>query len=840
VLAEVDYLKPYWDVHPEDRADLRELMRGGRLEIMGGAYNEPNTNLTGPETTIRNFVHGTAFQRDILGGDPRTAWQLDVFGHDPQFPGMAAGAGLTSSSWARGPFHQWGPMRGRVGDPGVMQFRSEFDWIAPSGRALLTSYMPDHYSSGWDTDAAPTLERAEQAAYVTFAQLRKGGITRNVLYPVGTDHTPPNKWVTAIHHDWNSRYTWPRFVCSLPRDYFDAVRAELAERDLLPSPQTRDMNPVYTGKDVSYIDTKQANRAAEHAVLDAERFAVFACLLGGASYPEAALAKAWVQLAYGAHHDAITGSESDQVYLDLLTSWRDAWQLGTGARDAALRLLTAATSTDTGPGRPVTVWNPLARERSDLVTVRLAEPVEAGTGVFGAGGEEVPALVEHGGSSVTFRAENVGSLGWRTFRLAPGTAAGGWHPLGGQAIANEHYRIEVDAERGGGVRSLVELATGRELIAPERVGNELAVYDEYPQHPQYGEGPWHLLPKGPPAVTSAGGPAEVTAMTCPIGQRLVVRGSVGPLRYTQTITLWGGVPRIDCVTTADEFTGVDRLLRLRWPCPVAGALPVSEVGDAVIGRGFGLVDVDSGPAPWTLDNPAYTWFGLSATATALVGGVPRAMGVAEVVAPSERDAGSLCRDVMVALVRAGVTGTCSWPGRPRYGHLTVDSNLPDVRIALGAPDRNEFTAAVLDAADPAYADELRRQLGEAGRARVWVPALKALAESWLPGADLRDPRALPVLVVAGADDAALAAAIRELVEDLADAEIVVDQDAPAGPDPGYEGRTVALLNRGVPGFAVDTGGTLHASLMRSCTGWPSGVWIDPPRRTAPDGSNFQL
>ena len=29
--------------------------------------------------------------------------------------------------------------------------------------------------------------------------------------------------------------------------------------------------------------------------------------------------------------------------------------------------------------------------------------------------------------------------------------------------------------------------------------------------------------------------------------------------------------------------------------------------------------------------------------------------------------------------------------------------------------------------------------------------------------------------------------------------------------------------------------------MRSCTGWPSGVWIDPqPRRTAPDGSNFQL
>jgi alpha-mannosidase len=44
----------------------------------------------------------------------------------------------------------------------------------------------------------------------------------------------------------------------------------------------------------------------------------------------------------------------------------------------------------------------------------------------------------------------------------------------------------------------------------------------------------------------------------------------------------------------------------------------------------------------------------------------------------------------------------------------------------------------------------------------------------------------------------------------------------------------------MPGFAVDSDGTLNMSLMRSCTGWPSGTWIDPPRRTAPDGSNFQL
>ena len=51
-------------------------------------------------------------------------------------------------------------------------------------------------------------------------------------------------------------------------------------------------------------------------------------------------------------------------------------------------------------------------------------------------------------------------------------------------------------------------------------------------------------------------------------------------------------------------------------------------------------------------------------------------------------------------------------------------------------------------------------------------------------------------------------------------------------------RSVAVLNRGTPGCVVTPDGTLHLSLMRSCSAWPSGIWIDGDRRTAPDGSSF--
>ncbi|WP_031722847.1 NEW3 domain-containing protein [Mycobacterium tuberculosis] len=836
VLAEVDYLKPYWDTHPRDRADLRRFLADGRIEVMGGTYNEPNTNLTSPETTIRNLVHGIGFQRDVLGAEPATAWQLDVFGHDPQFPGLAADAGLTSSSWARGPHHQWGPAQGGVDR---MQFCSEFEWIAPSGRGLLTHYMPAHYSAGWSMDSSTSLADAEAATYALFDQLKKVALTRNVLLPVGTDYTPPNKWVTAIHRDWGARYTWPRFVCALPKEFFAAVRAELAKRGWVPSPQTRDMNPIYTGKDVSYIDTKQANRAAENAVLEAERFAVFAALLTGAEYPQAALAKAWVQLAYGAHHDAITGSESDQVYLDLLTGWRDAWELGRAARDNSLRLLSGAVAASHDR---VVVWNPLTQRRTDIVTARVDPPLQAGVRVFDPDGAEVAALVEHDGRSVTWLACDVPSLGWRVYRLVPADEAPGWELVPGTDIANEHYRLAVDPERGGALSSLVQ--DGRQLIAAGRVANELALYEEYPSHPTQGEGPWHLLPTGP-VVCSSACPAQVQAYRGPLGQRLVVRGRIGTLlRYTQTLTLWDGVDRVDCRTSIDEFTGEDRLLRLRWPCPVPGAMPISEVGDAVVGRGFALLhegpeSVDTAQHPWTLDNPAYGWFGLSSAVRVRAGDGVRAVSVAEVVSPTETVSGPMARDLMVALVRAGVTATCSGADKPRYGHLDVDSNLPDARIALGGPDRNTFTKAVLAEAAPAYTAELQRQLAKTGTARVWVPAANPLARAWLPGADLRAPCALPVLVIDGRDEKHLRAAVASLADDLADAEIVVHQRAAPQMEP-FEDRTVALLNRGVPSFAVDSEGTLHTALMRSCTGWPSGVWIDQPRRTAPDGSNFQL
>jgi alpha-mannosidase len=907
VLAEIDYLKPYLDTHPERRPELKRLVTEGRIEIVGGNYNEPNTNLTCAESTIRNAIYGIGFQRDVLGGDPATAWMLDVFGHDPSYPSLMASAGLTSSAWARGPFHQWGP-RGTVGDNTRMQFPSEFEWMSPDGNGLLTAYMPNHYGAGWVMQSQGSLAAAEQAAYDQFRLLKPVAATRNVLLPVGADHVVPCRWAAPIHRDWNERYVWPRFVTALPREFFAAVRADAARRDIVFTTQTRDMNPVYPGKDVSYIDTKQGQRAAETAVMDAERLATLAWL-HGAAYPDAALDKAWRQMVYGAHHDAITGTESDQVYLDLLGGWREAYERGAGARRAAISYLAGMVNTaDTlpsarrhapapadgrrPPDRAVVVFNTLAGARAGLVTItlRCPRPGTGGLELRDGDGVRLPALAENprchpdgtlAEVTLTFRAIDVPGLGYRTYwahaadHTAAATASGAWSTVEGTAIESAVYRLEADPRRGGALTRVVDKRTGTDLVAAGTVANELVIQDEYDYHPRWNEGPWLLMPKGP-GTGSAAVAAQVRAQRCPIGTRLVSSWAMDGLRVTQETLLWDGARQVEFRTHVDGSIGHDRLLRVRFPLNVPGGLPVYETAAAAIGRPFGPVDTDVGKHWFTLDNPAYTWFGLGSAVRVIVresgGGMHTvAIGVAEVITPGRLGTISVrngCREttrsLIAALAQQGVTATCAVADGPRYGAIDLDSNLPDVRIALGGPEMNGFTAEVLAAADPAYGRELARRLAAEGVAAVWVPAAQTRAAAFVPGADVRGARDLPVLIVAGTD---LAEAVIQVTASLAAAEVhaVTPASVPAGPPAARQGRdrpardrpardrpardrltgtpplatwSAALLNRGTPGSVVTTDGSLNISLMRSCSGWPSGVWIDQPKRTAPDGSSF--
>jgi alpha-mannosidase len=279
---------------------------------------------------------------------------------------------------------------------------------------------------------------------------------------------------------------------------------------------------------------------------------------------------------------------------------------------------------------------------------------------------------------------------------------------------------------------------------------------------------------------------------------------------------------------------------------VPGGMPVYQTAVAVVGRPPGPMDTDVAEHSYTLDCPANEWLAIGSTAAVALAGQDgtrqlQAIGVAEVVAPPVVRAAA--RELVAALAGQGVTATCSLPGGPRYGYQELDSNLPDFRICLGGPADNELTARVLAAAGPEAAAALDAQLAAADTARLWLPARRSRADAFVAGADVRGPLDLPVLVVAAADLEAetlrLAADLADAVIEVPHAELGAGMDAAAGgPATRLAPHAVALLNRGTPSGLVTPDGQLTMALMRACSTWPCGVWIDGKKRTSPDGTSF--
>ncbi len=691
-----------------------------------------------------------------------------------------------------------------------MQFPTEFEWLSPSGRGVLTAYMPTTTAPAGRWTPQPTLAeadgrdvRAVPAAEAGRRDPQRAAAGRHRLHPAG-------KWVTEIHRDWNTRYVWPRFVCALPRDFFAAVRDGAGRRrGRRASPQTRDMNPIYTGKDVSFIDTKQAQRDAE-ALLATPRSGRRSPRCCGRAIPHAALDKAWRQLVYGAHHDGITGSESDQVYLDLLAGWREAHDLAGQVLDRSLAALCEALPVAAGDGRRIVVFNPPSWARTDLVEVRVELPAP---GTCRPRRRRPPVLLEHaatprrrqpGRCGRVFRAADVPPRRLPDVAAAPadGSRAAGGCRSAATGIANEHVPVTVDPARGGCVSALVDLRTGREILPAGRGRQRAAGLRRVPGPPALparAPGTWCRRALRRPARPT-GRPTAVTRRAQPARAAGHRHRRASDRPATPSRSRCGTASTASTLTTrVDELTGSDQLVRVRCPAAVPGALPVSEVGNAVIGRGFGFPDVDSEPAPWTLDNPAYQLVRAQLDRVDVRGPAGSAATPAPSASPrsSPTPATPTCRDLVVALVRRGVTATTSTGTGPRYGLLAVDSNLPDFRIAVGGPEDNAFTAEVL-----AAAGRVRGRGRPAARRDRAAPGCGCRptgrsTEVWVPNADLPGVRDLPVLVVADALGRAERRTSTGAVE-------VSRPSWPASPDPDLDDRTVGLLNRGMPGFVVDT------------------------------------
>ncbi len=80
--------------YPELYARIRTAVEAGQLIPEGGTWVEPDTNIPGGESLIRQFIYGRRFFQEEFGVACKLLWLPDVFGYSGALPQIMRGCGI--------------------------------------------------------------------------------------------------------------------------------------------------------------------------------------------------------------------------------------------------------------------------------------------------------------------------------------------------------------------------------------------------------------------------------------------------------------------------------------------------------------------------------------------------------------------------------------------------------------------------------------------------------------------------------------------------------------------------------------------------------------------------
>ncbi|MHB1318346.1 MAG: alpha-mannosidase [Anaerolineae bacterium] len=527
----------YWwmkERHPEIYARIKDAVARGQWIVDGGMWVEADTNLSGGESLIRQFLYGKRFIKDEFGVDSQLLWLPDVFGYSGSLPQIMRGCGINYFSTHKIFWIYNG------GDPFPL---NTFTWEGIDGSSVLV-HLHNEYNS--ETDPATLILRWNQ-------RVQKDDIsTRLVPFGWGDGGGGP----TRDHLEYVARSAdlegMPRTRIAPPQAYFD----DLAERGI---PSARYVGELYfqshRGTLTSQARTKRGNRKSEFALREAEVWASAGRALLGRTVPQQALHEAWQAVLLNQFHDIIPGSSIHRVYEEAEAAYAQvlatAAQVSEGARQA---LAPAADA--------LTVFNSLSWERSSIVA--LPE------GWAGAADPDGQALAAQQVDGQVYARTAVPSVGWTTLKPAPGAqATGGGVTATASGIENELLRVALNDK--GEITSIYDKAAERELLSGP--GNRFALYKDVPTHWDA----WDLDSMYADLPVALDGTARIEPVTSGalLGSVRVSR----PLHdstMSQVITLYSGSRLIEFATEID-WRERHKMLKVIFPVAIHANEAVHEI-----------------------------------------------------------------------------------------------------------------------------------------------------------------------------------------------------------------------------------------------------------------------
>jgi len=574
---------------PADIERLAKYIKQGRIEI-GALFGNEISNLCSHEELIRLMYPSFRLKRKY-GAEILTGSITDIPGLSWGLPTVLAGAGVkyffaglpTYFEWGRSDIHTFWDEAAilRHGRPDA------FYWQGPDGEKVLVYYQGSY--GFFNRVVGPdSYEEVMDSLPGMLDDLEKKGSQFDVVRYIhnGVDNYPPDVKISHIARQWNSKWAYPQLIVATNSMFFRELekqcqgirtfRGELPDTDYV-------VGATSTAKQTGI------NRVTHDRLHCAEKLATIASLVSDYTYPAEEIRQAYDNmLLYDEHtwgKDYPAGRVQDWAWHEKSHYAYKAAGLTESILSSSLESIARKVELKE-PGRHIVVFNPLSIERTDVVRVTRFDargafdlideqivPAHAGVspcpwagGTSARGAEanrpraaargHVPYQIveldsplapapyaaqryargqfeKHELFDLVFVAENVPSLGYKTYRLAPAQKvadAVSSVSVGEDTLENRFFKVTLDP-RTGGVASIYDKEISREIVdqdAPDKLNQFVARWVQTGKR----EGPTGAkITKGQSGPVCASVRVDSAGPGCP--------------QLIQEITLYDRIKRID-------------------------------------------------------------------------------------------------------------------------------------------------------------------------------------------------------------------------------------------------------------------------------------------------------
>ena len=604
------------DKYPQMNDEIKQRIKEGRWEVVGGMWVEPDLNMPDGESQVRSLLVGKRWYQKEYGVDVRIGWNPDSFGYNWQLPQIYKRSGVDYFVTQK---MVWN-------DTNQLPFKL-FWWESPDGSKVLT-YFPHDYANN---DLNPVRLSADLA---TAHERAPGMMEMMDLYGIGDHGGGPTRAVLDEGTHWmQPDKVVPKMKFGTAQSYFTGIESKIApdspvwDYDSIakgykpPATPPEGQVAIPTWKTEMYFEyhrgvmTTQANhkrnmRESEEWTLNAEKYASLAWL-DGKHYPGDELTEAWKKITFNDFHDLAAGSGIGIIYKEAQQDFNQVHWATNEISQKALKALAAEVNTRVAAGVPVLVFNPLAWERSGpvKVDVQMPAPAAGGVSVLDAANRVVPSKVlESDPKTNSYRllvaVKDVPSLGYKVLHVVPGTKAFASDlKVEGLTLENSNLRVTVDKQTGC-ITSLYNKKTNFEALAPGACGNQLQTFHDLPK--EYDA--WNIDPGTLDHVTPIDqvDSVELTEKG-PLRAAIRVSRTWQSSKFVQEISLDAGADQVDVANDID-WHETHVLLKAAFPLAATSEKATYEIPYGSIRR---TTKRDNSWEQAQFEVPALRWADLS-------------------------------------------------------------------------------------------------------------------------------------------------------------------------------------------------------------------------------------